>query len=113
MKFNYHFCEQAKDLYTTGYTDADVARHFSINRATLYKWRKRYPEFDEAVRYGKYGADAEVVNSLFKLATGFSQMEEKLVMVHGEPKIELLRVYYPPNKEAIRLWLQMRLPEKW
>src|ERR1700751_1468064 len=107
-KYNPHFCEQAKDLYITGFTDEQVARHFNVNRCTIYSWRHTYPEFDEAVKYGKYMADAKVVGALFKLATGWTEIKEVIVMVDKKSQIERINVEHPPQKEAIKLWLQTR-----
>src|SRR5579872_5341775 len=101
-KFKPQFSEEAKGLYITGFTDAEVARHFNVNRCTIYSWRHEYPEFDEAVKFGKYMADSQVVGALFKLATGWTEIKETIVMVKGKPKIEKLNVEHPPQKEAIK-----------
>lgn len=72
-----------------GLDDEQIARDkVGVSRQTLYNWRKKYEEIDEALRMGKDVADRQVENALFKAA------------IEG-------------NVTAIIFWLKNRKPDKW
>lgn len=72
-----------------GLDDEQIARDkVGVSRQTLYNWRKKYGEIDEALRMGKDVADRQVENALFKAA------------IEG-------------NVTAIIFWLKNRKPDKW
>lgn len=71
-----------------GLTDEQIAHNMGINRATLYEWKKKYPDISEALKKGKEVVDIEVENALLKLA------------LQG-------------NITAIIYWLKNRIPDKW
>ena len=72
-----------------GLDDEQIARDkVGVSRQTLYNWRKKYEEIDEALRMGKDVADRQVENALFKAA------------LEG-------------NVTAIIFWLKNRKPDKW
>lgn len=64
-----------------GLTDEDIAENIGINRVTLYDWKKRFPDIDNALKKGKETADRRVENALFKRALGYDVEEKKYVMV--------------------------------
>lgn len=70
-----------------GLTDDDIAENVGINRATLYDWKKRFPDINNALKKGKDSADRRVENALFKRATGYDEWEEKEELV-AIPKVE-------------------------
>lgn len=55
-----------------GLVDEQIAHNIGINVATLYTWKKKYDEIDNALKKGKEVVDLEVENSLLNLATGKS-----------------------------------------
>lgn len=55
-----------------GLVDEQIAHNIGINVATLYTWKKKYDEIDNALKKGKEIVDLEVENSLLNLATGKS-----------------------------------------
>lgn len=72
-----------------GLDDEQIARDkVGVSRQTLYNWRKKYEEIDEALRMGKDVADRQVENALFNAA------------LEG-------------NVTAIIFWLKNRKPDKW
>ena len=72
-----------------GLDDEQIARDkVGVSRQTLYNWRKKYEEIDEALRMGKDVADRHVENALYKSA------------IEG-------------NVTAIIFWLKNRKPDKW
>lgn len=72
-----------------GLDDEQIARDkVGVSRQTLYNWRKKYEEIDEALRMGKDVADRHVENALYTAA------------IEG-------------NVTAIIFWLKNRKPDKW
>lgn len=72
-----------------GLDDEQIARDkVGVSRQTLYNWRKKYEEIDEALRMGKDVADRQVENALYTAA------------IEG-------------NVTAIIFWLKNRKPDKW
>ena len=49
--------EHAHNYCLLGALDEDLARFFRISVATLNKWKKKYPSFEESIRVGKELAD--------------------------------------------------------
>lgn len=58
-----------------GLTDEQIAANAGIAIATLYDWKKRYPEVSEALKKGKEVVDIQVENALLKRALGYSYIE--------------------------------------
>ncbi len=71
-----------------GLTDAQIASNIGINTATLYDWKKRYPELNNALKKGKEVVDYAVENALLKKALG-------------------------GDVTAMIFWLKNRRPDKW
>jgi hypothetical protein len=69
-KFKPEFVEQARKLCLLGATDDQLASFFDVATSTISKWKLDFPEFAEALKGGKVGADMEVAASLYKRATG-------------------------------------------
>ena len=53
-----------------GLTDEQLANNIGINVATLYTWKNKYSEINDALKRGKEVVDIEVENSLLKAAKG-------------------------------------------
>ncbi len=71
-----------------GLTDAQIASNIGINTATLYDWKKRYSELNNALKKGKEVVDYAVENALLKKALG-------------------------GDVTAMIFWLKNRRPDKW
>ena len=71
-----------------GQLDVDIARHIGINVATLYGWKNRFPEIDEALKKGKEVIDFGVENALLNKALG-------------------------GDTTAMIFWLKNRMPKHW
>lgn len=110
------FALQAEKLCRLmGATDQALAKYFEISVATLNTWKKKHPEFLEALKRGKDPADAEVANALYRRALGFAH---PAVRVFGNPRSgdKLVVNYiehYPPDTTACIFWLKNRQPERW
>ena len=91
-----------------------------IERYTLSKWRKRYPEIAQALNTGKELVDYKVENALLKAALGYTTKEIKVTlgkkMVNGEV-FEVLKETttreVAPNVTACMAWLNNRKHDQW
>ena len=71
-----------------GLIDEQIAEKIGINPATLYDWKKKYPEISEALKRGKEVIDYEVENALL------------LKALCGDVTAQIF-------------WLKNRRPDKW
>lgn len=93
-------------LALDGYSDEVIARIAGVSVETFRYWRSVHPEFDTAIDEGRTAADAEVIATLFDLATGHVK---KVREVHGkDAAVVQYDKYFPPEISAIKTWLRMR-----
>lgn len=101
-----------------GYTELDICRRIGINKDTLTKWKKTYPEILDALSKGKEITDYKVENALLKSALGYKTKETKIttIMRFGkvvETQTETTEKEQIPNVSAIQMWLYNRQKDKW
>lgn len=97
-----------------GLTQQQIADNLGISIDTLIENKKKYSEFNNALKKGKEVIDFEVENALLKKALGYTITikEEKLDRdgcVHTLEK----DVHIPPDTTAQIFWLKNRKPDKW
>lgn len=103
-----------------GYLLNEIADRMGIERYTLSKWRKRYPEIAQALNTGKELVDYKVENALLKSALGYTTKEIKVTLgkkvVNGEV-FEVLKETttreVAPNVTACMAWLNNRKHDQW
>ena len=71
-----------------GLTDKQIGNNIGISQATLYEWKKQFPELSDTLKKSKDVVDRMVENALFKNA------------IEG-------------NTTAQIFWLKNRKPDKW
>jgi hypothetical protein len=105
----------AKSLAKLGATDEDLASAFDINVATVRRWAIIYPEFCEAIRVGKDGANKRVERSLYERANGYNYEAVKIFMPAGskQPVVVHYIEHCPPDVGAAFIWLKNRDPDRW
>lgn len=120
-KYDEAFPLIAEGLAREGMTDAQIAAELEVSNSAFYSYRKKYPEFAEALRRGKFPVDTDVENSLLKKARGYSRREEYLEnttenrngsTVEREKRRVVIRDV-PPDTAAAIFWLRNRRPDKW
>ena len=107
-KYKEEYTEQAYKLCLLGATDKDLADFFGTSEQTINSWKKNQPEFLESIKKGKKIADANVAESLYKRACGYSHPEDKIFNDNGEPLIVPTVKHYPPDTGAAFIWLKNR-----
>lgn len=93
-----------------GLTDEQIAKNIGINRDTLYRWKKAYPDFSDALKRGKEVIDRQVENALLKRALGYTYDE---VTFEGGVEVKRVRKQVVPDTTAQIFWLKNRKPEEW
>ena len=102
-----------------GLTDEQIAHNIGITTTTLYDWKKKYPQFTEAIKSGKEVVDRIVENALLKSAMGYKFDEVVKERIYnpetGESEIvEVKRTTkdVAPNSTSLIFWLKNRQPAK-
>lgn len=103
-----------------GLTDEQIAHNIGITTTTLYDWKKKYPQFAEAVKRGKEVVDIMVENALLKSAIGYSYdevtqigMEDKETGEKILVPVKVVTKHVQPNSTSLIFWLKNRKPEAW
>lgn len=97
-----------------GLIDEQIAQNIGIRAATLYEWKKRFPEISEALKRGKEVIDRQVENALLKRALGYEYEEVKEKFEDG-----VLTERTVTKKEVVAdttaqiFWLKNRKPDTW
>ena len=97
-----------------GLVDEQIAQNIGIRAATLYEWKKRFPQFSEALKKGKEIVDRQVENALLKRALGYEYEEIKEKFEGG-----VLTERTATKKEVVAdttaqiFWLKNRKPDTW
>lgn len=97
-----------------GLSDEQIAKNMDISTSTLYEWKKKHPEFSEALSKSKDVADYEVENALYKKAIGYAvTLPQQKVSRDGEIIEYEQTIYIQPDVTAQKFWLVNRKPESW
>lgn len=106
--------DQVYKLCMLGATDEQIADFFDIQVSTLNNWKKRHPAFMESIKQGKMGADMNVVNSLYKRATGYTAKKVVTANTGGIiTDVKEVDEYVGPDTGAAIFWLKNRQPKQW
>lgn len=108
-KYKKEYNEQVFKLALLGATDKEIANFFNVKEQTINNWKKSEPEFFESLKKGKLEADANVAESLYKRALGYSY-EEKREEKKGDKTISktITKKEVPADIAAINIWLKNR-----
>lgn len=100
--------EQVLKLCRLGATDKELADFFDVSEQTLNTWKKKHPSFLESIKEGKERSDAEIANSLFHRAKGYSHKDVHISNYQGEiTQTEIIK-HYPPDPTSCIFWLKNR-----
>ena len=112
-KFTPEILAQAEKLAKLGLTDVEMADVFGVTEQTFNNWKKSQPDFFESLKKGKALADANVAESLFHRALGYSHPAVKIMTLGGAIEQVPYTEHYPPDTAAAIFWLKNRQPKKW
>jgi len=98
--------DHVRRMAREGLDAAQMARVLGVHKATLYRWREAHPELAEAMEEGRAVADSRVINTLYRLAMGFTYTEQRTT---SAGKVVDVRLRHLPELKAIMFWLQNRL----
>lgn len=97
-----------------GLTDEQIAENIGINPATIYEWKKKYPEISETLKKGKEVVDRQVENALLKRALGYEYKETtKELTDEGMTVTKIVTKQQTPDTTAQIFWLKNRKPNEW
>lgn len=98
----------------------EIAEFIGITQPLLSRWRREYPEIDEALSKGKELCDYKVENALLKSALGFTTTEITVTVGHRQINGQWVDITketktkeIAPNVTACLAWLNNRKPDIW
>lgn len=113
--YSEEFNNQAYKLALLGMIDDELAVFFNVSQRTINNWKKKYPDFDSALKRGKAVADSNVATKLYARSVGY-EFEEKTIETDVNSKAVRHRTvvkHIPPDTTAQIFWLKNRRPELW
>lgn len=100
-----------------GLTDEEIAEKIGVSAVTLYGWKKKFPQFAEALKQGKDVVDRKVEKTLLQRALGYEYTEKETWIEdtgNGEHKrVKITCRHAPPDVTAQIFWLKNRKPWEW
>ena len=93
-----------------GLTQQQIANNLGISIDTLIENKKKYSEFNNALKKGKEVIDFEVENALLKRALGYEYEEETYENGILTKKV---KKQVAPDTTAQIFWLKNRKPNNW
>lgn len=97
-----------------GLTQQQIANNLGISIDTLIENKKKYSEFNDALKKGKEVIDFEVENALLKKALGYTiTIEEEKLDRDGCVHTLKKDVHIPGDATAQIFWLKNRKPNNW
>lgn len=101
-----------------GLTDEQIAKNIGIARGTLYSWKNKHGDIDDALKKGKAVINREVEEALIKSALGY-EFEEVETFITINPdgsksqRVKKVQRYSRPDTTALIFFLKNRMPNEW
>lgn len=105
--------DEVEKLAGYGLTETEIADFLGIARSTLSLYKADHPEFSDILKRGKLKADAEVVKSLYKRATGYEYDDMYLFNHQGKGHALKIKKVVLPDVTACAIWLNNRRRQDW
>lgn len=114
-RYRPEYAHQARQAYELGAIDEDIARLFSVDISTFYRWRHAHPDFAAACVIGREHADSRVEASMYQRACGYEYTAERPYMFSTWTQPEIVRFSRRMHADPRvgMQWLRMRRPEDW
>jgi uncharacterized protein YegJ (DUF2314 family) len=114
-KYKKEYVKEAEKLAKLGATDNILSVAFGVNQATIWRWKEKYPEFNEGIERSRQDLDNRVATSLFQRAVGYTAKKVKLF--YNSKDGTVIEHHYEedilPDIGAQKFWLMSRRPEEW
>jgi hypothetical protein len=104
---------QAETLVGYGMSETQIANVFRVSEATLNRWKKKHPEFGNAISRGSDIANAQVASAMFRAAIGGCVVCIKKIYDKDGKLKSTEETIAPPNVIAGRFWLVNRAANAW
>lgn len=110
-------CDLAFKFCLLGATNEQLAKFLGVAVVTIELWCRNNEEFREAVRRGRYEADAQVVHGLYRRSKGYDI--DNIILTEGENaqgafyKETRSVIHIPPDPTAALKFLAVRQKELW
>lgn len=96
-----------------GATDEQLADFFGVTKKTIANWKNNKEGFLHSLKEGKLLSDAEISDSLFNRAKGYSHLDTDIRVLNGKIVQTPITKHYPPDVTACIFWLKNRQIEYW
>lgn len=100
-----------------GFTDLGLATLFDVCKATINRWKRKYPEFKQAIKEGKNIFDTTIVEAaLLKRALGYNYNETTKELDPKTKKMvntKRVRKHVSGDVKAQTFWLRNRSRKRW
>jgi hypothetical protein len=109
------FLENVTAWRREGLTEIQIFERLGVGKTSATRYKKKYPEFRQALLDGKKKLVGELEDSLYKRAKGF-EYEEMEVSVRDDgsgKRIRKTKKYIVPDVGALCFALKNLAPEKW
>ena len=108
------YSELVTNYTILGATDSQLAEFFEVSETTLNTWKKKHPEFKQALQKGKTLADSDVAKALYDRAIGYISKETRIATHEGKiTDIVKVDKHIQSDVQACIFWLRNRQPELW
>jgi len=114
-KYDDTFPALAEKYAREGLTDVQISAKLGISEHTINSYKKKYPQFDQALTRGKAPVDLKVENALLRSAVGYEveYLEEELDAAGKVVKSKRGATHVKPNPTSLIFWLKNRRPDRW
>lgn len=96
-----------------GATDEELAEAFGKSVSTISAWKLKFPEFQAAIKRGKFEPDMTVVGALFRKATGYREKITKVIGKGDNQRVVEVDLVVEPDVTACIFWLKNRRKDQW
>lgn len=99
-----------------GIPKKDFPKYLGISMTTWHNWKSTYPFINRILAENQATLNAKVAASLLDRALGFENPNAVKLFydrVTGNVIQEQYTEYYPPDVNAIKYYLNNKMPEKW
>lgn len=112
IEYDPAMCDVAYEMAMDGKPHRKIAAALGVSVATLYNWRKKFPDFAAAICPHEEQTN-EVEMSVFGKAKGYTYTAQRPMSVQGQIEIAEYEEHVPPDMTAAKMWLQAHAAQKW